>query len=256
MRFLPTDFRTESPRSRSRVSPARAPELMDDPECDPETLDRALEALSVVNRWFGGFGALRRPIERALAGRSPGELRLLDVGTGGGDIPAALEHRLRAGGWNPQLCLADNHAATLRIARSAVSSGSPEATFVRLDAPRLPFATDAFDIGLTGAMLHHLESEAAVTFLRELDRVSRLGWIVSDLRRGVAIRVAFAVLGATIWRGNEPARVDGAASIRRAFTASEARALLATAGLPDAVVRSGPIRWIALGGELAGRRPA
>lgn len=250
MRLLPTLSQTES---RSRVSPARAPEMMDDPECDPETLGRALEALYVVNRWFGGFGAIRRPIERALAGRSPGELRLLDVGTGGGDIPAALEHRLRAGGWNPQLCLADNHAATLQRARRAVRSRIPETTFVRLDAPHLPFATDAFDIGFTGAMLHHLESEEAATFLRELDRVSRLGWVVSDLRRAAPIRIAVALLGATIWRGNEPARVDGAASVRRAFTASEARGLLATAGLSDAVVRSGPFRWIALGGAL-GRR--
>lgn len=251
MRFLPTFSRTES---RSRVSPSHAPEMMDDPECDPATLGRSLEALSVVNRWFGGFDAIRRPIERALAGRSPGELRLLDVGTGAGDIPAALERRLRAAGWRPQFCLADNHAATLRIARCGVPSGTAKPTFVRLDAPRLPFTADAFDIGFTGAMLHHLESAAAVTFLRELDRVSRLGWVVSDLRRGTLIRLAFGLLGATIWRGNEPARVDGAASIRRAFTASEVRKLLTSAGLADAVVRSGPFRWIALGGELAGGR--
>lgn len=227
--------------------------MMDDPECDPATLGRALEALCVVNRWFGGFRAIWRPIERALAGQAPGELRLLDVGTGAGDIPAALERRLRAAGWKAQFCLADNHAATLRSARLSVRSRIPETTFVRLDAPHLPFATDAFDIGLTGAMLHHLESEAAVEFLREFDRVSRLGWVVSDLRRAPPIRMAVGLLGATIWRGNEPARVDGAASIRRAFTASEARVLLATAGLTDAVVRSGPFRWIALGGEL-GRR--
>lgn len=248
MRFLPTFFRVES---RRRVSPSLAPEMMDDPECDPAMLGRALEALSTVNRWFGGFGAIRRPIERALAGQSPREIALLDVGTGAGDIPAALERRLRAAGWKVRFCLADNHAATLRIARCGVLSGAAKPTFVRLDAPRLPFADDAFDIGFTGAMVHHLESEAAVEFLREIDRVSRLGWVVSDLRRGAPIRLAVGLFGATIWRRNEPARVDGGASIRRAFTASEAQELLTSAGLADAVVRSGPFRWLALGGELA-----
>lgn len=228
---------------------------MDDPTCAPEDIDRALAALATVNRWFGGFAAIRRPIERALAGRAPGELRLLDVGTGGGDVPRLLARRLRAAGWRPRFCLSDNHATTLRLARERtdrtdLSNRGVPSTFVRLDAVRLPFDADAFDIGIAGTMLHHLETDAAEEFLRELDRVSRLGWVVSDLRRGAPIRLAVEVLSSTIWRRNEPARLDGRVSVRRAFRPDEVRVLLARAGLRGATVRAGPLRWVATGGAL------
>lgn len=233
-----------------RASPSRTPELMDDPACDAAELDRALDALATINRWFGGTAAIRRPIVSALAARTPGELLLLDVGTGAGDIPAALDQRLRAGGWSPRFVLADNHATTLRLARDRV----PDALrpcFVRLDAPRLPLADDAVDIGFSNTMLHHLETEAAAEFLREIDRVSRVGWVVSDLRRGASLTAAFGVLAATLLWRNPTARTDGMASIRRAFSAAEIRTLLDRAGLERAVVRSGPIRWVVLGGRLA-----
>lgn len=225
---------------------------MDDSACDVDELDRALDALTTINRWFGGAAAIRRPIEAALNGRAPGELRLLDVGTGAGDIPVAIVRRLRGDGWRPRFVLADNHATTLRLARDRVPD-SLEASFVRLDAPRLPLADDSVDIGISGTMLHHLETDAAARFLREIDRVSRDGWIVSDLRRGVSLRIAFGVLSATLLRRNETARLDGRASIRRAFTSAEIRTLLDRAGLGRAVVRSGPIRWVVLGGRLAER---
>lgn len=225
---------------------------MDDPAFDPVELGRALDALATINRWFGGTTAIRRPIEAGLEGRPPGDLRLLDVGTGAGDIPAALDRRLRARGWNPRFVLADNHPTTLRLARGRVPD-SVRPTFVRLDAPRLPFADGAVDIGISGTMLHHLETETAAEFLREIDRVSRIGWVVSDLRRGALLRVAFGVLAASLLRGNATARMDGRASIRRAFNVAEIRALLDHAELEGVIIHSGPVRWVVLGGELAGR---
>lgn len=227
---------------------------MDDPDFAAAELERALDALTVINRWFGGTAAIRRPIEAVLEDRVPGDLRILDVGTGAGDIPAAIVRHLRAEGWRPRLILADNHETTLRLARDRVPEAlAPPPRFVRLDAPRLPFADDAVDIGFSGTMLHHLETEAAARFLREIDRVSRVGWVVSDLCRGASLRVAFGVLAATLLWRNPTARADGRTSIRRAFTAAEIRSLLDGAGLEKAVVRSGPIRWVALGGEMAER---
>lgn len=238
--------------SSERASPSREPELMDDPGCDAGELDRALDALTTINRWFGGVAAIRRPIEAALAGRAPDELRLLDVGTGAGDIPVELARRLGDRGWRPRFILADNHATILRLARDRLPL-KLEQSLVQLDASRLPLPDDAVDIGMSATMIHHLETDAAAAFLREIDRVSRLGWVVSDLRRGAPLRFAFGVLTATLLWRNPTARTDGRASIRRAFTADEIRALLDRTGLDRALVRSGPVRWVALGGELAER---
>lgn len=247
---MPFPLQVVSPRS----SPARDPERMDDPACDPAQLERALDALSLANRWFGGRRAVRRPIERALSRRQPGELSLLDVGTGSGDIPRHLERRLRGRGWRARFCLADSHWTTLRLARAR----TPGHTCVRCAAPDLPFADASFDLAVAATMLHHLETRAARKLLCELDRVSRVGWVVTDLRRGRLATVAIELLGRSVWWRNPVAREDGRVSVRRAFTPREIRALVAEARLEDEArlrdvrVRSaGPFRWVCLGGELA-----
>lgn len=240
-----------------RASPARLPERMDRLDCDRDRLRDALETLARANRRFGARRMIVTAATGLLEGGSPGDVRLLDVGTGSGDIAAALARRLRAAGWRPRAVLADRHPTTLRIARDRTSAAAsdggggrgegvgadPGAGFVRLDAPSLPFRDGGVDVAVSATMLHHLEREAAKRFLRELDRVSRIGWVVTDLRRSRSAYLAIRLLAATLWRRHPLPRRDAPVSVRRAFTASEARALVEEAGLPDAgVERLWPFR--------------
>jgi len=212
---------------------------MDDPECDPQALEAALRALATTNRRLGGFSAIWRPLQRALAGRETGSIALLDVGTGGGDIARDVGARLSGLGWRPTFTLSDLHAETLARSRSWTSPppGTPSTfRYVRLRAECLPFADGAFDIVLSANMLHHLETDAAIEFLREAERVSCLGWLVADLERSRAALAALTVLSRTVWRGNALPRVDGPVSIRRSFTVAEARELVRRAGVGPAGV--------------------
>lgn len=262
--------------SMDRASPARVPERMDRPDCDPDRLRDALSTLARANRRFGARDATLAAASELLEGRPPGPVRILDVGTGSGDIGGGLARRLRSRGWRPRTTLTDLHPTTLRIARERLRrngrgpdggasgggdrapQGPPSggktgregarepgeaATFVRLTAGALPFRDDSFDVAVSATMLHHLEREEARAFLRELDRVAARGWVVTDLRRSRAAYLAVRVLAATLWRRHPLPREDGPASVRRAFTAEEARGLLAEAGIGDAgVERLRPFR--------------
>jgi uncharacterized SAM-dependent methyltransferase len=66
-------------------------ELLDGPLDDPPALAANLRDLRRVNRWLGG-ASLSEPAIDALAAHRA-ELTLLDVGTGGADIPVALLDR-------------------------------------------------------------------------------------------------------------------------------------------------------------------
>lgn len=226
---------------------------------DPELLDRALDALARANRRFGGTRAVWRPLARALERRPPpsGEVRLLDVGAGGGDMGRELGRRMRRRGLAPRLLLGDRHGGTLRLARRrGVRDGEADGSrYVRLRAEHLPLRADAVDFVVCSTTLHHLDREAARSFLREAHRVASRGWVVADLRRSWPAYLAVRLLAHTLWRNNPLPRSDGPRSVRRAFTPREAERLLSETDIADARVRPAPpFRLAILGGAAASPR--
>lgn len=187
------------------------PELMDDPDAPRELVAGALKALAVLNLLAGPHRALRR-----LAGPGP----LLDVATGGADVPARLVRR----GTIAQAVGLDRSPAVLSGARAR----RPGIALVGGDALALPFADRSFETAFTNHFLHHLDAEQAVTLLREMARVARRV-VVVDLRRSRAVLALVWIV--TRFSRNPLIRNDGPASVRRAWTPAEARALAARAGL-------------------------
>lgn len=222
---------------------------MDAPDCDRALLAEALDALAAANRFFGGQRALRTHVEEILGASHTGTLRVLDVGAGGGDVAIRLGRFLRRRDAAPRFVLADLHAGVLDLCRDRILAAGGEtarhAAFVRLDGASLPFPDRAFDLALCSATLHHLDDRAASRLLSELDRVSRLGWVVTDLRRSRATLISVRLLTSTLWRSRPFARADGPISVRRSFTVPEVRRLLAEAGLETAGLRRRLVRWVA-----------
>lgn len=238
-----------------RVPPARLPERMDDPDADPEALEESLEALAWTNRRLGGRRLVASPLLSLLACRDPGPLALLDVGAGGGDIAADLSGGLVARGWRPRVVLGDLRVPILRSARRRVRREAPESAafrFVRLSGASLPFDDGSFDLAWSATTLHHLAREEAVQLVAELGRVSRAGWVVTDLRRSRTAWLALQLVARTLWRKKRYARRDGPVSIRRSFTRGELERIVEEAGVgPARVERAEPFRLRVLGGELA-----
>ncbi|MDQ2965263.1 MAG: methyltransferase domain-containing protein [Chloroflexota bacterium] len=213
---------------------AGAHELLDGPLDDPRTLAGNLRDLRRVNALLGGV-RLSLDAIYALVGASAGRssvVELLDVGTGGADIPVALLAEWRRNGRRLAVTAIDDRAEVLAAARLA-SPAIETVEGLRLevaDGRSLPYDDRAFDVAHTSLVVHHLEPADAVHLLAEMARVSRRGIVVNDLTRG-RIQWLAAWLLALIATRNRYTRHDGPLSVRRAYTAVEMKALLAVAGL-------------------------
>jgi ubiquinone/menaquinone biosynthesis C-methylase UbiE len=219
-------------------------ELLDGPLDDPATLRDNLRDLRRANRLTGGITLSKRAFE-ALA-PAPAAVTMLDVGTGGADIPLAL--LIEAGRHDRRVAVTavDSRPEVLAAARAARPElDRTEALELEIaDGRALPYPDASFDVAHASLVLHHLEPADAVLFLRELARVARRGIVVNDLSRRRATLFGSWLLSRVFTR-NAYSRHDAPLSARRAYTLAEARALLAEAGLRPVYVTQGIFghRW-------------
>ena len=209
-------------------------ELMDELDAPVADLSRNLSDIARLNR-IGATQTIQRLVEPFLAGQRPGEtLRILDVGTGAADIPLALARWARGRGHRMRITALEMHPTIWRHAARAVE-GTPEVRIVGADALRAPIRPGSVDLALCSLVLHHLPEEVVVALLRQLAALVRVGFIVSDFRRGrLAWAAVWLVTRATAC--GRMARHDGPLSVRRAYTPAELARLSRRAGLPE-------IRW-------------
>jgi ubiquinone/menaquinone biosynthesis C-methylase UbiE len=195
-------------------------ELLDSGNLSLPEIEANLADLARLNRLPGGTAASIAGIRRLVG---PGNsARILDVGTGRGDMPLAFAKL----GWD--VVAADSNADVLMVARRELGRRGIEA--VEADVRALPFEDGAFDVAHASLLLHHFEPNVAAAALRELSRVARRGVVINDLRRGFLPLVASAATVAAFAR-SRVTRTDGMASARRAYTLDELDRLLAEAGL-------------------------
>jgi ubiquinone/menaquinone biosynthesis C-methylase UbiE len=212
-------------------------EMMDAPEAGWEDMATALHDLRGVNRWLGGWRVLRWAMGVLLRELPRGHYRVLDVGTGSGDLPLRLAAWARRRGYRLEILATDVHPRTLELAR-AHTAHDPDVRVAEADALALPYGDDAFDFALCSTTLHHFEAEDAARVLRELNRAARRGVVINDLSRSRLAWLGARLLAATVWRRSRFTRHDGPLSVRRAFTPAELREVARAAGVRGARVRS------------------
>jgi ubiquinone/menaquinone biosynthesis C-methylase UbiE len=200
-------------------------ELLDGP-LDADVLAGNLRDLRRANRLLGGTALSRRALVRILANaRSPEHVSLLDIGTGGGDIPAALA------GWLAQRGVAlSTHGVDMRDEILAVARERLGDDVTPGRGERLPFESGRFDVAHLSLVVHHLEPGAVRQALAEAARVSRLGVIVNDLDRTWRSWLGAWLLSRTATR-NRYTRHDAPLSVRRAYHVQEVADLAEAAGL-------------------------
>jgi ubiquinone/menaquinone biosynthesis C-methylase UbiE len=202
-------------------------ELLDGPLDDPIALEDNLRDLRRLNRLTGGAALSVRAV------RSLGDAAtILDVGTGGADIPVLLLTDSRRRGVALQVTATDSRAEVLAAARDLRPSIDrlPGLVLATADGLALPYPDASFDVGHASMVLHHLDETDAIAFLRELRRVSRLGIVVNDLARSWPFWIGAWLITHTV-AASRYTRSDGPLSVRRAWTRAEMVELLGRAGM-------------------------
>jgi ubiquinone/menaquinone biosynthesis C-methylase UbiE len=214
-----------------------AREHLDGALADRAALAGNLRDLRRINRLLGGADLSVRAIQGLLelpsrnGQATPETLRVLDVGTGAADIPLAMT---RAFGprYRVHVTATDSRSEVIDAAL-AISPGLGRRSDMALeiaDGLALPYPDRSFDVAHTSLVLHHLSRADGVAMLRELGRVAGIGVVVNDLARGRLAWLGAWLLLHAMTR-NRFTLHDGPLSVRRAYTRSEARDMLAEAGL-------------------------
>src|SRR5437763_9042155 len=199
--------------------------MMDRPQPVSPELERDLERLRQLNRWFGSHRLVSIFMRRWI---TPGaHMRVVDLATGSGDIPRLLVDHARRIGAQIEVDAVDRQAATLEIAR-ALSTGYPEISFHHANVLEWD-RSERYDIALCSLVLHHFSDDDAVKLLRRCRELSKRFVLVADLRRGFLLRVGVYMLTAVIFR--EPmTRFDARLSAQRSFSFAEMCELALQAG--------------------------
>jgi ubiquinone/menaquinone biosynthesis C-methylase UbiE len=207
-----------------------AEEILDGPLDDLDAVAGNLRDLRRVNRLLGGTRLSRLAIDRLWPDGT--SLWVLDVGTGGADIPVSLLADAVRRGRSLRVEAIDSRPEVIeaaRLARPAVDRVAGLSLRVA-DGLALPYPDRAFDIAHCSMVVHHLEPAEGVALLREMARVARLGVVVNDLVRGRLFWTGAWVMSHAATR-NRLTRTDAPLSVRRAYSREELRGLVEEAGL-------------------------
>ena len=192
------------------------PELLDSDSGSPAEIADALEDLGRIHRWFGGISTTEVLVRRIVERSGKDKLALLDVASGSGELPFAVRSRLRRHNVELDLTLLDRAPSHL--------TGNGSTNVVVADAVAMPFPGRSFDVVSSSLFVHHLEPAQIVCFTNECLRVCRVAVIVNDLRRNW-LHLAGVYAGLFLFR-SRLTRHDAPASVRRAYTVPELRAIL------------------------------
>jgi ubiquinone/menaquinone biosynthesis C-methylase UbiE len=216
------------------------PELLDTDSGSAAEIAASLSDLRRVNRWFGGVATTQCLVQHVAKELGSSSFSLLEVAAGSGYVPQAARQKLANGGVRLEITLLDR-------ALSHLSTNGSHDRAVAGDALALPFPDTSFDLVGSSLFAHHLTPQQLVQFVNEGLRVCRTAVLINDLVRH-PLHLALVYAGYPLYR-SRLTRHDAPASVRRAYTPQEMRALLAQTAAsrveihPHYLFRMGVTAW-------------
>lgn len=220
------------------------PELMDQPGLPARLHQEALDGLARINRLSRTSATIWKSVRQIVATNTNRPWRILDIASGGGDIPTAIARRSRAQGLPITVHGVDFSPVAVNYAQdNAAKLGLTNIHFSQLDALHSPLPDDC-DIITCSLFLHHLDESTTQAFLQRIAAATRHAVVISDLRR-TRIGHVLAWICCHALTLSPIVRVDGPLSSRAAYTIDEVAQLAERSGMGSArISRSWPQRFV------------
>ena len=200
---------------------------MDDPNCDVDALHLTYGHFATVNAAVSDIDGIFAD-EIAVRGRGAAgrPVRVLDIGTGGADLPRALLARAARAGIALEVVAIDPDPRAIGWARTQPLP--PGLELREATTADLVAAGERFDVVLSNHVVHHLDARELGVLFADSEALLAPGGVAvhHDLARSrlgyVGYDLGMRVLYPTLFRGSF-LHVDGLISIRRSHTPRELR---------------------------------
>lgn len=217
----------------------RVAELMDDPGLDYSSHAEALKGLERLNFFSTSAASLWEqisPLAEQHADSTP--LRILDIATGGGDIPVALYKTAIAAKLSVAITGSDVSPSSIKYASSYAKEKGAAIEFIQLNAlqDQIP---PGFDVVMTNLFTHHLDPADVTDLLKKMSVAAKQLVLVNDLVRS-EISYALVWLATRLFSRSPIVHYDGPVSVRGSYTSSELLEMAEQAGLKGSVVNQCP----------------
>lgn len=198
-------------------------EIMDDPDCDRDGLIRTYKTFDRMNRLLSGWSSIYKKEIRPVLKNASAQLTLLDIGTGGGDVPRHLSEMAGKDGYSLDITAIDPDERAIEFANSTNSGDGINFLCARSD--ELVKENKQFDFVISNHLVHHLEESEILSLCHDAEKLCRCRVFFNDIERG-DLGYAFFSLAAPLLFRNTFIPTDGPLSIRRSFTKHELSQLL------------------------------
>jgi ubiquinone/menaquinone biosynthesis C-methylase UbiE len=212
----------------------RTPEIMDDPTLEESLHFDALTGLGRLNMASAAHVHVTRCLTTCHRNSGGKIIRILDIATGGADIPFALSRYARSAAIPIEIEACDISDTALRFAEQRAKKEGLQINFFRLDAlnENLP---QGYDLVMTSLFTHHLDPPDVIRLLSKMRGASKQAVLVDDLERSL-LNLTLVTAATRILARSPIVHHDGPASVRASYTFKEMLELARQAGLQNAKV--------------------
>ncbi len=205
-------------------------ELLDADEIPKADLIRNLVELKFINTYLGGHDVIKKGLRKFSETET---LDVLEIGSGGGDNLSALQN------YRPQNKYYGLDIKQVCIEYSQLKNKS--INWILSDYSKLD---QKFDIIFNSLFCHHFEDNDLVEMLTWMNKNSRKGFFIGDLHRHPLAYYSIKFLTA-MFSSSYLVKNDAPLSVKRSFTKSEWKTLLAKAGIKNYEIKwCWAFRWL------------
>lgn len=213
------------------------PEEMDDPHLSPDLHRAALAGLARLNQVSYSIPSIWRFLEHEYRLQRNGlttPFTVLDLATGGGDLPIALAEKARRKAYDWRVLGCDKSQVALEYAAGKAGKTAPALEWLQRDVTREPLP--ACDWVVSSLFIHHLDATSLVQVLARMAEAARYGVLIDDLERNWPNRI-LVWLGAHLLSRSPIVHRDSDRSVRAALSLDEMAELARQAGLTGVRIR-------------------